>query len=311
MSKMRGKGALLGVILLLLLGVPVCGTENTEEYEIYYVNQSETELGSQSFSPEASSGEALVQEFVDALNQQEETSARKRLLAENVQIDRFVLRDGALSLVFNDAYTEYGIAREILTRNGLVRVFTQIPDVNTVEIYVGTEPLTDSKGNRIGALSLGSFAEIASDSRESYRYDKFTLYFADKDGTKLLPEVRTVYYKRSIPKGRVALEQLIKGPMEKGHYPTLPDSTLLQSIAVEDQTCYVDLNQTFQDKALDLTDDLILGSVANTLIASTEVGKVQITVDGEKEVELKEGTSLYQYLKWNEALIGTEEEETE
>ncbi|MDO4649105.1 MAG: GerMN domain-containing protein [Eubacteriales bacterium] len=312
MRKINYKSALLAALLLLMVFVPVKGAASSEEYEIYYVNQSETELKSRRFRPQADAGEALIKEFIEALNQQEESSGRKRLLPEHVEIQRYVLREGGeLALVFSEGYKEYGIGREILIRTGVVRAFTQIPDVQSVEFYVGSDPLTDSRGNRIGALSVSNFSEIASDAMESYRYDKFTLYFTNKDGTKLLPEVRTVYYKRSIPKGRVALEQLIKGPMEKGHYPTLPDSVTLQSITIADKICYVDLNRVFRDKSLNLSDSLILNSVGNTLIANTNANKVEITVDKEKDTELSEGTNLYQYIKWNEELIGTEDEETE
>ena len=44
-------------------------------------------------------------------------------------------------------------------------------------------------------------------------------YFTDKSGQKLVKEQRTVRYKRSIPKERIVLEQLMKDRWKKGITP--------------------------------------------------------------------------------------------
>ena len=46
-------------------------------------------------------------------------------------------------------------------------------------------------------------------------------------------------YKRSIPKERIVLEQLMKGPLEKGHYPTIPENTEVLNVTIADSLCYV------------------------------------------------------------------------
>ena len=50
-----------------------------------------------------------------------------------------------------------------------------------------------------------------------------------------MKETRNVYYRRSLPKERVVLEQLAKGPMEEGHYATIPDSSLVLSVITDGQ----------------------------------------------------------------------------
>ena len=67
-----------------------------------------------------------------------------------------------------------------------------------------------------------SFLELSGKDTD-YRYDTFTLYFADKSGKKLVKEERNIYYRRTLPKERVVLEQLAKGPMEEGHYAVIPE----------------------------------------------------------------------------------------
>ena len=114
-----------------------------------------------------------------------------------------------------------------------------------MKFYVGNTELTDSKGNPIGTMDNSSFVELWGDDRDAYGYDTFTLYFTDSTGEKLVEEERSVYYKRSLPRERVILEQLIKGPMEKGHYPTLPENTEVMSVTTSDRVCYVNFSQAF------------------------------------------------------------------
>ena len=64
-------------------------------------------------------------------------------------------------------------------------------------------------------MDNSSFVELWGDDRDAYRYDTFTLYFTDSTGEKLVEEERSVYYKRSLPRERVILEQLIKGTYGK------------------------------------------------------------------------------------------------
>ncbi len=61
-------------------------------------------------------------------------------------------------------------------------------------------------------MTDSTFVEVSKKNEDNYRYDTFTLYFADKSGKRLLKETRNVYYRRTLPKERVVLEQLAKGP---------------------------------------------------------------------------------------------------
>ena len=103
-----------------------------------------------------------------------------------------------------------------MTRDGVVQTFLQIPDIHKVQFTVGGQPLTNSRNQEVGEMTSDTFAQYTGKDKESYRYDTFTLYFTDKNGKNLVKETRNVYYRRSLPKERVVLEQLAKGPMKKG-----------------------------------------------------------------------------------------------
>ena len=151
-------------------------------------------------------------------------------------------------------------------------------------------------------MSADTFVEVNSLDKDAYRYDTFTLYFADKDGKKLIPETRRVYYRRSIPKARVALEQLANGPMEKGNYPSISSSSTLLGVVLADGICYADFARNFTEQLPEgITPEMAVWSVAHTLIANTNVSKVEIMIDGKSEASFGE-LDLYQFFSWNEEL---------
>ena len=90
-----------------------------------------------------------------------------------------------------------------------------------------------------GNMNADTSAEFTGTEPDAYCSNTFTLYFTDKSGQKLVKEQRTVRYKRSIPKERIVLEQLMKGPLEKGHYPTIPENTEVLNVTIADRICYV------------------------------------------------------------------------
>lgn len=277
------------------------------QYYFYYTNQEETKLQRESYVPEKESPQDMIDELEQKLNDRETSGDYQALFPKEVQIQSCVLDDTSLLVYFNSGYTSMGSTREILVRAGVVRSFLQVPGISGVKFYVGNTELTDSKGNPIGTMDNSSFVELWGDDRDAYRYDTFTLYFTDSTGEKLVEEERSVYYKRSLPRERVILEQLIKGPIEKGHYPTLPENTEVMSVTTSDRVCYVNFSQAFSDAALDIPEKTIIYSVVNSVLAAVDADKVQISLNGQDDVSFGENTSLYNFFGWNTDLIQDKE----
>ena len=148
-----------------------------------------------------------------------------------------------------------------------------------------------------------TFAEYSGKDTESYRYDTFTLYFADKSGKKLVKEVRNVYYRRSLPKERIVLEQLAKGPMEEGHYPTISEHSSVLSVITADKICYVNMNSAFREGTADVSEDIAVYSVVNSILDSCDAEKVQISVEGSMDGNFRENLPLYKFYEKNENLV--------
>ena len=245
----------------------------------------------------------MLRDFSERLNNRETRDDGISLFPEGVKISSYSIKDGVLRLEFSDAYSKMSRTRELLVRNGVVKLFIQVPGIDYVEIYVGKKPLTDTKGEEVGVMNSDTFVEFSGSDSDVYSYDTFTLYFTNKNGDRLVEEQRSVRYRRNLPKATVVLEQLARGPLEKGHYPTIPENSEVLSLTRANGICYVDYNSVFQDYALNIDEQIPIYSVVNTLIAATGADKVEISIEGNKEVTFGKNMQLYKFYEWNKNLI--------
>ena len=303
-------------LLLVICFLTGCSVESqgektesvSNQYYLYYVNKDETKVMKVQYFPEQESAEFMIQDLMGILNSQEGNGENQALLPSGVQLVTYRLNDALLELEFNSDYNDISRTREILVRAGVARTFLQIPGITGVKIFVGSQELTDSKGQNIGVIDSNTFVEMWGSDKDAYRYDTFTLYFTDKTGKHLVAEQRNVYYKRILPRERVILEQLAKGPMVKGHYPTIPQDTGILGVEVSDNVCYVDFNSVFTDSGIDIPVNTMIYSVVNSLLDTSSADKVQISIEGDTEATLSDGTSLYNLFSKNTKLVIKEDQ---
>ncbi len=310
---------LFSAVLALVLACSLltgCTVETQEEkvdsgsnqYYLYYVNKDETKVVKERYQLEQESAEFMLQDFTGILNAQEGSGDNLALLPSGVQLVTYRLNESLLELEFNSDYSKMSRAREILVRAGVARTFLQIPGVTGIKIFIESEELKDSKGQAVGVIDGNTFVEMWGSDKDAYRYDTFTLYFTDKTGEHLVAEQRNVYYKRILPRERVILEQLAKGPMLKGHYPTIPQETEILGVEVSDDVCYVDFSSAFSDSGIDIPVNTMIYSVVNSLLDTASADKVQISVEGDTEATLSDGTSLYSLFSKNTDLVLKEDQ---
>ena len=310
---------LFSAVLALVLACSLltgCTVETQEEkvdsgsnqYYLYYVNKDETKVVKERYQLEQESAEFMLQDFTGILNAQEGSGDNLALLPSGVQLVTYRLNESLLELEFNSDYSKMSRAREILVRAGVARTFLQIPGVTVIKIFIESEELKDSKGQAVGVIDGNTFVEMWGSDKDAYRYDTFTLYFTDKTGEHLVAEQRNVYYKRILPRERVILEQLAKGPMVKGHYPTIPQETEILGVEVSDDVCYVDFSSAFSDSGIDIPVNTMIYSVVNSLLDTASADKVQISVEGDTEATLSDGTSLYSLFSKNTDLVLKEDQ---
>lgn len=285
--------------------------EKTSSYKIYSLNGDETELLEDEYKPKEEDEEFMIRDLMQRLGKKAAEGEEINLLPKEVTINSYTAQDKVLIIDFNGQYSKMSRAREILVRAGIVKMFVQIPGIQSVRFTINGQDLVDSKNEKIGEMNADTFVEHSGKDMDSYRYDTFTLYFTDKTGTKLVVEKRNVYYKRNLSKERVVLEQLAKGPMVKGHYPTIPGTAQALDVVISDRICYVNMDQSFLDYALDVSEEIPIYSVVNSILSVCEADKVQISVDGKSTGMFGKDMPLYNFYEKNEQLIAAEQDQKE
>lgn len=309
---MKKKIFMIITVLMLCLLAGGCSVEvqndpNTQSvYYLYDISADETQLEKVDYNPEETTAEYMLKDMMQQMNQKEDDVERISLLPDDVQMN-YSVEGEVLVVNFNSQYTQMSKAREILVRAGVVKTFLQVPGISAVRFTVENQNLTDSKGESVDEMTADTFAEFSGNEPDAYCSTTFTLYFTDKDGQNLVKEQRTVRYRRSIPKERIVLEQLMKGPMEKGHYPTIPENTEILDVTIADRICYVAFDRVFSSYALDVSEKIPVYSVVNTLLDALEADKVQITVGASDKLDIfGQKMSLYRFYEKNDKLVVTE-----
>lgn len=287
---------LIFAALMLLAGCSSKqGREEAPDWFMYYLSAQENQVVEIPYEPENSSGEAAVQEFADRFNEEVKEDDYRRLLPDEIKISGHSMQDHTLTLELSGGYENMERTREVLVRAGLVRGFTQIPGVDRVIIRTENGELKDSSGNVVGPLTRDSFVENTGGEINNYQYTTLTLYFANENGDRLVPEERSVYYSTSMPLERVVVEQLVKGPKEEGHYPVLPSDANILSVTTSENIVYVNFDKTFMNGVLNVVEEIPVYALVDSITTNCPVQKVQLSINGESDVTFRENMKLNQF----------------
>ena len=311
---MKKKILLLG-LLLCLLSVVSCGNEETMEksrvYNIYVMNKDETKLSANEYAAVGESREEIIEELLDQLTATPERMEYKAPLSGNFELLGYSLEEGQLVLNFDERYKALPPTTEVLVRAAAVRTLTQVKGVDYVSFQVRSNPLLDTSGNVIGSMSADMFIDNTESEMNSRERVKIRLYFANAQGDKLIETNRTLEYSRystNISMERLVVEQLIGGPSEQVKdkvYPTMNPETRVVGVTVKDGTCYVNLNENFLTQIYNVSSDVVIYSIVNSLVELPNVSRVQIAVNGDSNVMFRDSASLSVTYERNLDLITT------
>jgi len=311
---MKKKILLLG-LLLCLLSVASCGNEETMDksrvYNIYVMNKDETKLSANEYAAVGESREEIIEELLDQLTATPERMEYKAPLSGNFELLGYSLEEGQLVLNFDERYKALPPTTEVLVRAAAVRTLTQVKGVDYVSFQVRSNPLLDTSGNVIGSMSADMFIDNTESEMNSRERVKIRLYFANAQGDKLIETNRTLeysIYSTNISMERLVVEQLIGGPSEQVKdkvYPTMNPETRVVGVTVKDGTCYVNLNENFLTQIYNVSSDVVIYSIVNSLVELPNVSRVQIAVNGDSNVMFRDSASLSVTYERNLDLITT------
>lgn len=288
----------LGILMTGMLALfCACGSgENGQKgtaYQIYYVNNEETKIIPREYRSETTDEESLLKELLEQLAMISERLEYETPLAKEFTLTGHTLDNGLLTLDFDERYKDLRGTREVLVRASIVRTMTQLKQVEQVAFTVKGEQLMNQAGTAIGVMNAESFIENAGNEINAYEKVDLRLYFANESGDYLVEEHRrNVVYNSNISLEKLVVEKLVEGPMETGVYPTINPSTKVLSVTVKDGICYVNLSSEFLNQPYNVTSDVTIYSITNSLAELSNVNKVQISVEGNTNISYRERLSL-------------------
>jgi len=283
--RMKKVVSLLCAIFCMVI-LSACGQENTDSaniYSVYYVSKSETKVEIHEYEMQSDALLEQLQELVDALSNEPKKLEYKAPLAMGFEVLDMSVQGGKLLLDVDAAYKKLPATTEVLVRAAIVRTLTQIPGIEYVGITVEGEWLYDNIGETVGWMNAELF--INNDGKEINTYEliKAKLYFANETGDGLIATYREKHYSTNISVERFIVEELIAGPdgQVEEQFATINPATKIINVMTKDGICYVNLDETFLTVVDNVSTEIAVYSIVNSLVELSNVNKVQVLINGE------------------------------
>ena len=309
---MKGNRWMLSFGLLILMSASVfgCGQEEgtgaTDEIEgtyLCYVNTEEDSLAREPYEIQGETADEEVEDVLEEMQKEADSIDYRSAFPDHVSVTDWSLTDGRLDLTFSDSYLRMSKGEEVLLRAALVETLGQIKGVDEVGFFTGEGPLTDSDGQEIGYMSPEDFVQNTGSTLHSYQLQELKLYFAGEKGDCLEPETVSLRYNSSTSIEKLVVEQLIKGPEKEGMLAVIQPETRVLGVSVREHICYVNFDQEFLNGAPGVTPEATVYAIVNSLTESGNVSQVQISVNGESDIQYMNRIDLGKPLTRNPDLV--------
>lgn len=278
-------------------------------YRIYYMNLEGTALVQQEYKAVSEDFEGRLTELLTAFMNANSTKYRSAL-PDTVKINSTTTGISEIIVDFSAEYLSLDSISEILLRSALVSTLIQLRGVTSIRFTVDSQALMIND-SEVGPMTDDTFIVPEGDSINSYRYETLVLYFPNADGSKLIQELRTIYYSTNVNTQRMAVEQLIQGPDNPNLITLTTPAVLINNISVDGDICTVDFsseinNVPFADNPTG--PEMVLYAFANSIIDSCgdeEIEGVRFLIDGSMENRFRGQVNLDQTFERNAELIDT------
>lgn len=299
------------LVIVCLMIILTDGCSKTEEkgtpVDISYLNKNETKLVTETHYFESEDTKERIVEVLTLLCSVPDNKELKATLTTGINIITYSYDGEQVIVSLGEKYKELPKTTEVLTRAALVRSLTNIPGVSYVMITVNGESLTDLSGNAIGIMTADMFVDNAGTQVETVESKvNLRLYFANESGDGLITVNRELTHNAdvsNVPMEKLVVEQLISGPANDKTYPTISPGTKLINSTVKDGVCYLTFDSTLITAVNNVTTDVTIYSIVNSLVELSNINKVQIAIEGNKDGKFRDKYELSTVFERNLSLV--------
>lgn len=273
-------------IVLLFAGGCKKSPESTlweGDFLLYYPNETETGLCEEWYITKEKDGNKLATELLQCLHVSSKTG-QNSAIPETVKLPEvFIEASGLATLLFDESYGTVSGVREVLMRASIVKTLCQTEKIDAVEIYVAGQPLMNAQKMPVGIMKETDFIDSTGPDANYYQYLYAKVYYANPEGTGLVASNLKIPYTGSEAEEKIVLQQLINGPIAEEMQAVLSDKVKIRGVSTKDNVCTVDFSKEFLDKLPEVSEEVVIYSVVNTLAELPGIYRVQFLVEGKQE----------------------------
>lgn len=274
------------LVCVCILLLTACGREEKageNAFQVYYVSKSATKVEMHTHEMEADTPEGQLEELIECLATNPQKLEYQAPFSMGFDVLGVKLEEGRVQIDVSAAYSQLPVTTEVLVRAAIVRTLTQIEGITMVLMTVEGNPLYDAGGNMVNWMSANQFIDNDGNEINTYELARIRLYFAGESGTELIGAYREKRYSTNMSLERFVVEELIAGPSGQvaGLYPSINPNTKILSVMTRDGVCYVNLDENFLTVVNNVSTDVSIYSIVNSLIELSNINRVQILVNGE------------------------------
>ncbi len=284
------------LIIACLLAVSGCGTKpdgptpagsgDNETFYVYDLSDDMTHVRAVEYAvKEGTTSErvrALLQRIIDGPGQNRALSA----IPQEISKVTYIMGADTVMVNFDAAFDRLPNMKKILCELAITDTLCQLDDVDAVGFAVEDVPISDRLGVPVGFLTPDSFVENDGALINAYEKAELHLFFTDETGSVLIEKVENITYNTNISMDRLIVENIISGPRGIDTAPTVNPSTVVNSVITRDGICYVNLNKEFLNKTTNVSDEVMVYSIVDSLSLLSNVNKVMILIDGSSDVRI-------------------------
>lgn len=279
-----------------------------KEYTVYYTNSSANKLVEKQYKTDTDDSLKLMKELIQEMNTRQKQEECKVIKPEHVRVDHIMLNQQTKTadIYFSKEYYDCESSTRLLLDAAVVKMLTQIEGVDYVQFFVDGSEAKYPDGTMLGLLSEEDFVDDSNEAVGSVEWKTLTLYYTDKLGDKLIETTVSVAYNKNVSLEKEVVEKLIKGPSDTSLYATLPPDIKLLNVSVSNKVCYVNFNSAFLTEMINVSNEIPIYSIVNSLCELDTVDSVKIMVNGDSSRTFRESISLENTFTFNWEIVSRE-----
>ena len=273
------------MVSALLFGCGENTGDNGKTYKVYYLDGEGEKLISENYtvSLDAKDTVSIATELIHALEKNGEGDRYINPIEPDIEFDELQIDENQMSVFFTGAYNNKTGVVEVLSRAAIVKTLLQLDDIDKIQFFVEDQPLM-VQGESVGQMDESSFVEDLG-NRGAPQSRTVKLYFADPQGQSLIPVETVVTYPASEKMAKILVDSLIAGPEAitdqntDGYLRSVPAGTVLNNVTIRDNICYLDFSREFAELLPNVTSDVTVYSIVDTLCELPSISRVQFTIN--------------------------------